>query len=80
MKKNMGGTDGTIRYIVAVLLGVLYFTGVLTGAIATVLLVIAAVLLITSMVSFCPLYALFRLNTCPNKKDGSFGKGDTTTK
>ena len=65
----MGGTDRIIRTIAAVLFAVLYFTGTITGTIGMVLLVIAGVFLITSFISFCPLYAPFGLSTCPAKQD-----------
>ena len=63
MKKNMGGVDRTVRIIVAFVIGVLTFAGVLHGTLAIVLLVFAVVFLLTSFVSFCPLYALFGFNT-----------------
>lgn len=69
MKKNMGGTDRIIRTLAAILFAVLYFTGTVTGTIGTVLLVIAGVFLITSFMSFCPLYTPFGLSTCPAKRD-----------
>lgn len=66
MKKNMGNTDRIIRLVLAVLFVALYFTGAVTGTVGIVLLVLAAVFVLTSLVSFCPLYAIFGLNTCPN--------------
>ena len=64
MKKNMGGVDRAVRIIVALVVGVLAYTGVIQGTLAIILLVFAAVLLLTSFVSFCPIYALFGFNTC----------------
>lgn len=64
MKTNMGNLDRAVRIIVALAIGVLTFTGVLHGTLAIVLLVIAVVFLLTSFVSFCPLYALFGFSTC----------------
>jgi hypothetical protein len=63
MKKNMGSTDRIIRLALAVLLAVLYFTDVISGTLGIVLLIFAFVFVITSLVSFCPLYPLFGLNT-----------------
>jgi hypothetical protein len=63
MKKNMGNTDRVIRAIAAVVLAVLYFTGTVTGALGIVLLVIAGILLATSLVSTCPLYMPFNIST-----------------
>lgn len=68
MKKNMGNTDRTIRILLAIIIAGLYFGNIITGTLGLVLLVLAVVFLLTSLVSFCPLYALFGLNTCPVKK------------
>lgn len=67
MKKNMGSTDRIIRFIVAAIFLVLYFTGTVTGTWGIVLLIVAGIFILTSFVSFCPLYAPFGLSTCPNK-------------
>ena len=66
MKKNMGTIDKIIRIVLAVILAVLYFTGVVTGTLGIILLLFAAVFVLTSLISFCPLYPLIGLNT--NKK------------
>lgn len=68
MKKNMGTTDKIIRVVIALVIGILYFTGTINGTLGIVLLILAIVFLLTSMISFCPLYTLFGMNTCPNKK------------
>jgi hypothetical protein len=67
MKKNMGTADRIIRIIIAAIIGVLYFTGTVSGTLGIVLLVLAGVFALTSLVSFCPLYAPFGINTCPAK-------------
>ena len=64
MKKNMSNPDRIIRTILAVVFGVLYFTGTVTGIFGVVLLVLATVFLLTSLVSSCPLYSLFGISTC----------------
>lgn len=64
MKTNMGSTDRLIRAVVALVLAVLYGTGTLSGTLGIVALVVAAVFLLTSFVSFCPLYTLVGINTC----------------
>lgn len=68
MKKNMGTTDKAIRVLVAVIIAGLYFGNVITGTLAIVLMVLAVVFLLTSLIGFCPLYALFGMNTCGVKK------------
>lgn len=64
MKKNMGSVDKIIRIIVAALLAVLFFTGIIEGVLGIVLVVLAAVFVLTSLISFCPLYAPFGISTC----------------
>jgi len=64
MKKNMGTTDKTIRTIVAIVLAILYYTGTITGTFGIIILIVAAILLITSLINFCPLYPIFKINTC----------------
>ncbi len=68
MKKNMGTADRIIRVIVAVIVGVLYFTGTITGTLGIILLVLAGVFVLTSLISFCPLYAPFGIRTCAVKE------------
>lgn len=67
MKKNMGGTDRVIRIIVAIVVGILYWQGIIQGTLAYVLLAIAAIFVITSFISFCPLYKLLGISSCPKK-------------
>ena len=65
MKKNMGSADRIIRVIIAAILVALYFMEVVTGTLGIVLLVVAGIFLITSITSFCGLYTLFGIRTCP---------------
>lgn len=67
MTKNMGGADRIIRIVIAAVIGVLYWQGIIEGTLAYVLLALAAVFVLTSFVSFCPLYKLVGLNTCPRQ-------------
>ncbi len=68
MKKNMGNADRIIRLLVAALLVILFFANVVSGTLGIVLLVVAAVFVLTSFVSFCPLYAIFGMSTCKVKR------------
>ena len=69
MKQNMSITDRTIRIIIAALILLLYFFNFITGTLALILMIIGAILAITAIIGFCPLYALFRINTLlPHKK------------
>lgn len=68
MKKNMGSADKIVRFILAALFVILYFTGTVTGVVGYVLLALAVVFVFTSLISFCPLYTIFGLRTCPKEK------------
>lgn len=68
MKKNMGITDRVIRVIIAVIIVLLYFTKVITGTLGIVLIALAGVFVLTSFISFCPIYAPFGLSTCKVKE------------
>lgn len=63
MKKNMGNLDRSLRLLGAAVLLVLYLLNVITGTLAVVCLVIAGLLILTSFISFCPLYVPFKINT-----------------
>jgi len=68
MKKNMGNTDRIVRLLAAVLFIVLYFTGTVAGTMGLVLMIAAVIFAATSLISFCPLYAIFGMNTCAVQK------------
>ncbi len=63
MKKNMGSADRTIRVLAAILIAGLYLAGKISGTTATVLLLLAGIFILTSFISFCPLYLPFKLST-----------------
>jgi hypothetical protein len=68
MKKNVGTTDRIVRLLAAVVFIVLYVSGTVTGTFGLILMIAAVIFALTSLVSFCPLYALFGMNTCPVEK------------
>jgi hypothetical protein len=70
MKLNMGTIDRVIRFIIAIIIGALYLTGVLSGTVALILETIAVIFLLTSFIGWCPVYALFGLST-RKKEEGS---------
>lgn len=76
MKKNMGLIDRLIRTLLAVVIGVLYLTGEITGTAAIVLGVIAVIFLATSSVGFCPLYKLLGISTVRNGTHGAGHHGE----
>ncbi len=65
MKKNMGSADRVIRLIIAAIAVFLFYNDTLTGTVGIVALVLAAVFTLTSLMSFCPLYRLVGISTCP---------------
>lgn len=64
----MGTLDKAIRVLVAILIGVLYLQNEINGTTAIVLLVLAGIFIVTSFISFCPLYLPFGINTKSSKK------------
>ena len=68
MIKNMGSADKLIRVIIAGAIGLLYYLNYITGTLALVLMAVAIILLITSLINFCPLYKILGTNTCKVKK------------
>lgn len=68
MKTNVGNIDRIVRIVLAVVFSALYFTSTVTGTFGLVLLILGAVFFATALIGFCPLYAIFGLNTCPVKK------------
>jgi len=63
MKKNMGTIDRIIRILLAVMVVILYITGNITGVAAIILGILAIVFIITSLIGFCPLYAVLKIST-----------------
>jgi hypothetical protein len=55
------------RILVAVTIITLYFTNLVSGTLAIVLLVVSGIFILTSFISFCPLYALFGFNSSSKK-------------
>lgn len=55
--------DKAIRFALAAIVGVLYYTNVINGTLAIVLGVLAVVFVLTSFISFCPLYLPFGITT-----------------
>ncbi|MFN3940842.1 MAG: DUF2892 domain-containing protein [Chitinophagales bacterium] len=70
MKKNMGFADRIIRILLAALFAILYFTETVTGTLGMILLVLGVIFVLTSLVSFCPIYAILGIRTCPADKKG----------
>lgn len=60
--------DRMIRILVAAVVATLFFTGVIKGVLGIVLMVLAGIFLLTSIVSFCPLYLPFGLSTASKEE------------
>ena len=68
MKKNMGTIDRIVRIVIAALIAFLFFTNQITGTLGVVLIIFSAIMLLTSFMSFCPLYLPIGLRTNKNNK------------
>lgn len=67
MKKNMGAIDKGVRIVAAIVIALLYYFNVIEGTLAYILMAVSIIFLLTSFISFCPLYTLFGMNTCKRK-------------
>lgn len=63
----MGTADKIIRTLIAITVGVLFYLEIISGTLGIVLLALSGVFLLTSLVSFCPLYKPFGIKTCAVK-------------
>ena len=63
----MGAIDRVLRVLVALVVVTLYFTDVITGGLAIVLLILSGIFILTSIVGTCPLYMPFGIKTCKMK-------------
>jgi hypothetical protein len=67
MKKNVGTTDKVIRILLAAAIVVLFFLNIISGVLGIILLIVAGILVVTSIFSICPLYLALRINTRPGE-------------
>jgi hypothetical protein len=67
MKKNMGTVDKVVRILAAVIIAGLYFANIISGTVAIILLILAGIFILTSFISFCPLYLPFGISTRKKK-------------
>lgn len=68
MKTNIGSTDKLIRLLLAIVLILLFYFEVLTDTLGIIALIVALVLTVTSLINFCPIYSLFKVNTAKKKE------------
>ena len=67
MKKNMGLIDRVVRVLIAIVIGILFFTTVISGTLGIILMVFAGIFILTSIFGFCPLYLPFKFSTLKGK-------------
>ncbi len=65
----MGSADQMIRIGLAMIIAALYFSHVITGILAAILIIVLGILVVTSLFSFCPLYYPFGFRTNKNAKN-----------
>lgn len=71
LKSNIGTADRAIRLLLAIVLIILFYAEVLSGFLGIIGLVLALLLTVTSLTTFCPLYKALNLNSIYSKaKDG----------
>ena len=63
MKLNVGSTDKIIRLVLAAVFLILIVTNVVSGTLGYILLALAAIFILTSLMNFCPIWAIFKVNT-----------------
>ena len=68
MKANIGSSDKLVRLALAIILIVLFYKEIVTGTLGIVALVLALVLTVTSLINYCPLYSIFKINTGAKKE------------
>ena len=68
MKKNISSADRIIRVTIVAIVVILYLTHIIAGTLGIVLMAAAAILLLTSIINFCPLYYILGISTKQNRK------------
>ncbi|MEB8329901.1 DUF2892 domain-containing protein [Flavobacteriaceae bacterium KMM 6897] len=68
MKTNMGTVDRLIRLSLALAMGLLIYYDIVGGMLAFVFLAVISVFALTSLVGYCPFYALLGWNTFSHRR------------
>ncbi len=71
MKKNLNQIDRLTRILVSLIVGVLFISGIIKGIIATVLILMALIWVLTSCFSYCPMYRVLGISTIKKSADTS---------
>jgi hypothetical protein len=67
MKKNIGSIDRSVRIVIAAIIVILAFAHKISGTLAIILFVLAGILVLTTAISFCPIWWALGIRTA--KKD-----------
>jgi len=67
MKANLGGLDRIVRLVAGLALIAVGAMGLVAAPWNMVAMGVGAVFALTSVISFCPLYTLLGINSCPTK-------------
>ena len=70
MAKNIGTVDKLIRLVIVAIIAILYATKTITGTAAIIAGIIAILLLLTTLFSYCGLYSLLKVSTRKKEKTG----------
>ncbi len=62
MKTNESNADRIIRFVIAIIAAVVAWKT--AGAISVIAWIVAAIMALTAIVGFCPLYRVFGISTC----------------
>ncbi|MDN3664190.1 DUF2892 domain-containing protein [Algibacter miyuki] len=68
MEKNIGSIDKAIRILTGITVALLYYFNIISGTLAFVLMVVAIILLVTSLINSCPIYSLLKINSTKKRK------------
>lgn len=68
MIKNVGSVDKVIRYIIAIVAIYIAYKGLVASPWDYVLYAVAAIMVLTALLSWCPIFLIFGLNSCKVKK------------
>jgi|OpeIllAssembly_1097287.scaffolds.fasta_scaffold317304_1 uncharacterized membrane protein len=68
MKKNVGSVDKIVRLLLAAVFILLFIFNAVPVIFGYILLALAVILILTSLLNFCPIWMMFGVNTCKIKK------------
>lgn len=67
MKKNLNSVDRIVRVLIAAVIAILYLNNIISGTLGIILVSLAIIFVITSFISFCPIYAMLGISTRKKK-------------